>query len=109
MNNIDYTSVIVNAMLEGWEYNQQKKSPLSMREFCEEWNVPRSTFQGWLRKDRIALANNINALRANEEGKSSKIKPSRSDVSSQTTEVLRMLANELSAISSDLNEIVDQL
>ena len=106
MNQRQYPSNSVAQILEEWEYNQTKaQCPLSMRRFCEDWNVPRSTFQGWLSKQNLEslpldrfYAKPISVPEAN-----------KAPVSKEVVEVLRMLASELSAISTDLDELLDKL
>lgn len=99
-----YTDSFKHEILEDWEYISNSNSE-SMREFCSKWDVPRSTFQGWLSKSKPLPADRFWSA---PDG------PAEPTVAyftcgKPTADVLRMLASELSAIASDLNEIVNEL
>lgn len=104
-----YPPSFVTDILEDWDYNHQGPFVRSMTQFCRDWNVPRSTFQGWLSKATPLPAERFySPPDTAAEPAVAKFK-SIDAVDASTAEVLRMLANELSAVASDLNEIVNKL
>lgn len=105
MNQQTYTPSFLTDILDEWNYNQTEAiCPMSMRQFCKDWNVPRSTFQGWINKQAVATLPSDRFY-----SKPTETDTKKPPIDTPTVEVLRLLANELSAISSDLNEILDRL
>lgn len=106
MSQKQYTPSFLTDILDEWDFNQTRaQCPISLRRFCEEWNVPRSTFQGWLRKrnpDPLPVSRFYSEPTDATEQK-------KAPVDKEVVEVLRMLASELAAISTDLDEILDKL
>ena len=101
-----YTPSFLTTILNEWDYNQNKaQCPVSLRHFCEEWNVPRSTFQGWLKKRNPDLLP-VNRFYA---GPTEATEGKKAAIDKEVVEVLRMLASELAAISVDLDEILAKL
>jgi len=106
MSQKQYTPSFITDILDDWDLNQNEaQCPVSLRRFCEEWNVPRSTFQGWLKKrnpDPIP----VNRFYA---GSTEATEAKKAAIDKEVVEVLRMLASELAAISVDLDEILLKL
>lgn len=106
MSQKQYTASFLTDIFDEWEYNQtHAQCPMSMRQFCEDWNVPRSTFQGWLEK------RNLDTLPVDRFYAKPADTPEtkKAPINAEAVEVLRMLASELSAISTDLDELLDKL
>lgn len=106
MSQKQYTPSFLTDILDEWDYNQNEaQCPVSLRRFCEEWNVPRSTFQGWLKK------RNPDPLPVNRfyAGPTEATEVKKAAIDKEVVEVLRMLASELAAISVDLDEILLKL
>lgn len=103
MSQKQYEPDFLTDILAEWDYNISHGG-MSMRRFCEDWNVPRSTFQGWLRSKNAAEipADRYYAKHVETEVKKAPINP-------EVVDVLRMLASELAAISSDLDELLMKL
>jgi hypothetical protein len=105
LKNTYYTTESVDDLLNQWTVHREQG--WSQRSFCEEFGIPRSTFQGWLRKQEsdnnfinIPAAQPVNSRTANNGD---------SVVSAEARQVLGMLINELNAIVSDLDELVTNL
>jgi len=100
-----YPSSFTAEILEDWDYNLQGPHTRSMTQFCRDWNVPRSTFSGWLREREPLPADRFYM----EPSSPAEPTVAYFTCGKPTADVLRMLASELSAIASDLNEIVNEL
>ena len=103
-----YTQTFITNLFEEWNQRQQSDFPPSMRQFCLDWAVPRSTFQGWLKKQAVAALPADRFYSApNSEAKT--VVKFESGIDAHTADVLRLLANELKAVVTDITEILDRL
>lgn len=109
MNQQNYTQQFVTDLFEDWNENQQSDFPLSMRQFCLDWAVPRSTFQGWLDRQATATLPADRFYTPPAAPAEPVVVKFESGIDKPTVEVLRMLANELNAVVSDINEILERL
>ena len=103
-----YSPQFLTDLFEDWNANQQSQFPLSLNQFCLDWAVPRSTFQGWLKKQAVATlpADRFYSAPASEAKTVVKFE---SGIDAHTADVLRLLANELKSVVTDITEILDRL
>lgn len=100
-----YTHEYIQDVLSDWEFCDNSNDK-SMREFCEDWDIPRSTFQGWLKRAE-ALPENRYYFAPKQEVEDTFI-PTEGR-SPAVGEVLQLLAHELSDIAANLSAIASKL
>ena len=104
MKQRNYPTEYADKVMRHWESNKADIVPLSMRKFCEEWDIPRSTLREWItKKNNEALSP---SLFYKEPGTANK---AAVPLDKNVIAVLRLLSNELTALSMDLDAILDPL